>query len=224
MPARSCGKCYRYTVLDYFDAERHCLVPVLLLSHPAHHLRPSSPCPFRAALDNPLKQRNLRVHLLHPAFKHSAVAMTRFGDFAPLCHDTPSYPWCNLFYRQLRDHNSSALVGASADPATAPVGINPNCAIPFVGVDHSLANIANIIACGLSIFVVAALIWFTSRRRAAVGTSDIFLIRLTSVEMFVFPQHESNSACSLSSTSLPFLFNSSPLAPSYVRAQQHSLY
>ncbi|CAL1708377.1 unnamed protein product [Somion occarium] len=104
--------------------------------------------------------------------------MTRFGDFAPLCHDTPSYPWCNLFYRQLRDHNSSALVGASADPATAPVGINPNCAIPFVGVDHSLANIANIIACGLSIFVVAALIWFTSRRRAAVARVEfrLFLI------------------------------------------------
>jgi hypothetical protein len=28
--------------------------------------------------------------------------MTRFGDFAPLCTHTPSYPWCNLFYRQVR--------------------------------------------------------------------------------------------------------------------------
>lgn len=29
-------------------------------------------------------------------------AMTKFGDFKPLCADTPSYPWCNLFYRQVR--------------------------------------------------------------------------------------------------------------------------
>ena len=27
--------------------------------------------------------------------------MTRFGDFEPLCKNTPSYPWCNLFYRQV---------------------------------------------------------------------------------------------------------------------------
>lgn len=28
--------------------------------------------------------------------------MTRFGDFKPLCRNTPSYPWCNLFYREVR--------------------------------------------------------------------------------------------------------------------------
>ena len=27
--------------------------------------------------------------------------MTRFGDFEPLCRNTPSYPWCNLFYREV---------------------------------------------------------------------------------------------------------------------------
>lgn len=26
--------------------------------------------------------------------------MTRFGDFRALCEQAPSYPWCNLFYRQ----------------------------------------------------------------------------------------------------------------------------
>lgn len=28
--------------------------------------------------------------------------MTRFGDFQPLCTNVPSYPWCNLFYREVR--------------------------------------------------------------------------------------------------------------------------
>ncbi|KAI0074240.1 hypothetical protein K474DRAFT_81813 [Panus rudis PR-1116 ss-1] len=104
--------------------------------------------------------------------------MTRFGDFAPLCHDTPSYPWCNLFYRQIQRINPSVLSGISSNPAQAPVGINPECAIPFVGVDGSLANIANIIACGASLLVIVALIWFTSRRTAAVARSEfrIFLV------------------------------------------------
>ena len=36
-------------------------------------------------------------------FAHgSPSSMTRFGDFQPLCSSTPSYPWCNLFYRQVR--------------------------------------------------------------------------------------------------------------------------
>lgn len=28
-------------------------------------------------------------------------AMSSFGDFKPLCESTPSYPWCNIFYRQV---------------------------------------------------------------------------------------------------------------------------
>ncbi|KAK7685113.1 hypothetical protein QCA50_011952 [Cerrena zonata] len=104
--------------------------------------------------------------------------MTKFGDFAPLCHDTPSYPWCNLFYRQIQHHQSSVFTSVSSNPATAPVGINPTCGIPFVGSNGSLANIANIVACALSIFVVGALIFLTSRRRAAVGRVEfrIFLV------------------------------------------------
>ena len=130
--------------------------------------------------------------------------MTRFGDFGSLCRDTPSYPWCNLFYRQVRPqsvvavlpslttsrlrasvyvrllsgyhqlqhHAPSVLAGGpSANPKTAPVGVNQVCGIPFVGTDGSLANIANIIACGLSIIFVLYLVVVTSRRKAAVGES-----------------------------------------------------
>ncbi|KAI0737470.1 chitin synthase III catalytic subunit [Daedaleopsis nitida] len=104
--------------------------------------------------------------------------MTRFGDFAPLCKSVPSYPWCNLFYHQLQSLSNSTLVGVSADPASAPVGVNPECGIPRVGHDGSLANIANIIASGLSFLFVALLIVLTTRRRAAVGRVEfrIFLV------------------------------------------------
>ncbi|KAI8971337.1 chitin synthase III catalytic subunit [Trametes punicea] len=104
--------------------------------------------------------------------------MTHFGDFEPLCHQVPSYPWCNLFYRQLRHSNSSVLQGPSADPASAPIGVNPVCGIPLVNHDGSLANIANIIACALSMLLVLVLIFWTSRRRAAVGRVEfrLFLI------------------------------------------------
>jgi hypothetical protein len=49
------------------------------------------------------------------------------------------------------------------------VGINPECGILKAGVGGSLGNIANMIACGLSMIVVGALIIITTRRRAAVG-------------------------------------------------------
>jgi len=118
--------------------------------------------------------------------------MTRFGDFGILCAQTPSYPWCNLFYRQVPtflpslspllilltstnpfqvadNSTSSFFTGSSADPASAPVGVNPECGILRAGHDGSLGNIANIIVCALSMLLVAALIVFSSRRKAAVG-------------------------------------------------------
>ncbi|EGO03515.1 hypothetical protein SERLA73DRAFT_69380 [Serpula lacrymans var. lacrymans S7.3] len=101
--------------------------------------------------------------------------MTAFGDFQPLCSQVPSYPWCNLFYRQLLDNNSSALTGLSQNTQSAPVGINPECGIYQVGFDGSLANIANIIACALSIIFVAGLIFLTGRRKAAVGRVEIWI-------------------------------------------------
>lgn len=116
--------------------------------------------------------------------------MTRFGDFGPLCKDTPSYPWCNLFYRQVRawifpspflctstaisllhqlqHHAPLVLQGTSADPKLAPVGINPDCAIARVGTDGSLTNVANIVACALSLIFVGFLVWQATRRKAAV--------------------------------------------------------
>ncbi len=30
-----------------------------------------------------------------------ATEMTSFGDFGTLCRNIPSYPWCNLFYREV---------------------------------------------------------------------------------------------------------------------------
>lgn len=50
----------------------------------------------------------------------------------------------------------------------APVGINITCGIDRLSGSH-LGNIANIVACGVSIFVVMFLIWKVTRRVAAVG-------------------------------------------------------
>ncbi|KAF9788611.1 chitin synthase III catalytic subunit [Thelephora terrestris] len=104
--------------------------------------------------------------------------MVGFGDFKSLCEQTPSYPWCNLFYRQLENHSPSTLVNLSAIPATAPVGVNPECGIIRAGQLGSLGNIANMIVCGVSMIVVFVLIVVTTRRRAAVGRSEfrIFLV------------------------------------------------
>ncbi|GLB39475.1 putative chitin synthase III catalytic subunit [Lyophyllum shimeji] len=105
--------------------------------------------------------------------------MTRFGDFAPLCTSVPSYPWCNLFYRQLQRAANSTLVGDSADPRTAGVGINPKCFIPptFSPTTNPpsphLGNIANIIACALSLLLTLALIYLAHRRKAAVGRIEL---------------------------------------------------
>jgi hypothetical protein len=99
--------------------------------------------------------------------------MTRFGDFAVLCHQTPSYPWCNLFYRQLLDNAPTLLTGVSEDRTSAPVGVNPECGIPKVGSEGSLANVANIVACALSMIFVGLLIFLTDRRKAAVGRIEI---------------------------------------------------
>jgi len=97
-----------------------------------------------------------------------------FGDFKPLCSQTPSYPWCNLFYRQLvHDHNTNLFNNASSNTATAGVGVNPVCAIQHVGTNGSLGNIANVIVCALSMVATAALILFVQRRKAAVGRIEL---------------------------------------------------
>jgi len=95
-----------------------------------------------------------------------------------LCEQTPSYPWCNFFYRQLQTHFNATLTGLSRDPSSAPVGVNPGCGILNLGSDGSLGNIANIVACALSMIIVLGLIIVTIRRTAAVGRTEFcgFLI------------------------------------------------
>jgi hypothetical protein len=103
----------------------------------------------------------------------------QFGDFSWLCHNTPSYPWCNLFYRQMQDRKeTSVLAGLSRNANSAPVGINPHCGTLKLGSDGSLGNISNIIVCAISILVVLALIFMAHRRKAAVGRSElqVFLV------------------------------------------------
>jgi hypothetical protein len=101
--------------------------------------------------------------------------MSRFGDFKDICSNTPSYTWCNLFYRQLSENSSLSglLNGLSANATSAPVGINPTCGIPRVGNDNSIGNIANIIVCAVSMVVVVGLIFLTERRKAAVGRVEL---------------------------------------------------
>ncbi|KAF7371100.1 hypothetical protein MSAN_00744800 [Mycena sanguinolenta] len=71
--------------------------------------------------------------------------MTRFGDFDVLCKDTPSYTWCNLFYRQILHKAPTVLTNASLPTSSAGLGVNPTCSIPRMGQENSLGNIANIV-------------------------------------------------------------------------------
>jgi len=110
--------------------------------------------------------------------------MTQFGDFQPLCTNVPSYPWCNLFYRQLLRNNTHLLLPISNNTLTAPVGVNPTCGILRVGAvvsgtTTSLGNIANVAACGLSIVFTMYLIWRCERRKAAVGRIELRLLLST---------------------------------------------
>jgi len=97
-----------------------------------------------------------------------------FGSFEPLCSRMP-LAWCNLFMRQLAIHSPDVLHAPSTPLVAAPVGVNPSCGITrlsqpnAIGGGKSLGNIANIVACGLSFFVVLYLVARASRRRAAVG-------------------------------------------------------
>ncbi|THU76893.1 hypothetical protein K435DRAFT_124580, partial [Dendrothele bispora CBS 962.96] len=98
--------------------------------------------------------------------------MPSFGDFQPLCTHVPSYTWCNLFYRQIQQLDSSLLTGLSSSSDSAPVGVNPTCGIERVGNDGNIGNIADVVACALSMTVVVQLCWVTNRRVAAVGRTE----------------------------------------------------
>lgn len=88
------------------------------------------------------------------------------SDFRP-AFSTP-HPFAPVLQLQ-RTGNSNLLVDLSAKSISAPVGINPKCGIERLHQDGSLGNIANIAACGISVLVVAGLIFLCERRKAAVG-------------------------------------------------------
>lgn len=101
------------------------------------------------------------------------MGLPPFGAFKPLCTSVPSYPICNIFFRQLARASPSTIITPNGESladfeVVAPVGINPECGIPRWADGH-IGNIANIVACGVSIFVTLYLIWRAHRRVAAVG-------------------------------------------------------
>ncbi|KIM69368.1 hypothetical protein SCLCIDRAFT_103250 [Scleroderma citrinum Foug A] len=128
--------------------------------------------------------------------------MTRFGDFQSLCSQVPSYPWCNLFYRQLLHNDPLDLTGLSANETTAPVGVNPQCGIPNIKAHGSLGNIANIIACGISVFIVLWLIVLAGRRKAAVGRTEIRIFFFIYLVTLPFQLLTTGSVLEQGSTSL----------------------
>ncbi|KAB5588357.1 Chitin synthase export chaperone [Ceratobasidium theobromae] len=116
------------------------------------------------------------------------MSLPPFGAFRPLCRSVPSYPICNLFTRQLFTDFPNVLASYNFNRDVSGVGVNPQCAIPQAtagagagqngGGGSGLGNIANVIACGLSIVFVIFLIAKCSRRKAAVGRVELraFLI------------------------------------------------
>jgi len=94
--------------------------------------------------------------------------MDRFGAFDWICSNVPSYPYCNIFYRQLLDHDPALLLGLSEDPNSAPVGVNPVCGIQRLAHGSQLGNIANTVVAGLSVFLALYLSQRVASRRAAV--------------------------------------------------------
>ncbi|KZP13307.1 hypothetical protein FIBSPDRAFT_897560 [Athelia psychrophila] len=61
----------------------------------------------------------------------------------------------------------------SASTSSAPAGVNPECGTLLAGSDHSLGNIANIIACALSMLFCAGLVVLAGQRKAAVGRTKL---------------------------------------------------
>ncbi|CAE6527791.1 unnamed protein product [Rhizoctonia solani] len=111
------------------------------------------------------------------------MSIPPFGAFRPLCRSVPSYPICNLFTRQLFTDFPGYLEQYGFSQDVSGVGVNPQCAIPQAtagagagqngGGGSGLGNIANVIACGLSMVFVIFLIAGCSRRKAAVGRVEL---------------------------------------------------
>ena len=102
----------------------------------------------------------------------------------------PLYLSCRLLKpilsSQIADNSTSFFTGASANPTSAPISVNPECGILKAGADGSLGNIANTIVCVLSMVFVAGLVAFSSRRKSAVGEfPDLFVSLIALVQWSV---------------------------------------
>ncbi|GJJ13091.1 hypothetical protein Clacol_007341 [Clathrus columnatus] len=128
--------------------------------------------------------------------------MVSFGDFSSLCANVPSFPWCNLFYRQLQFTDSIIL----APPSIAGVGINPVCDIPHLDPSSSqFGNIANVVLCGVSFFITLGLIVITWRRKAAVARIELLYLLICYAISLVFQLLTTSSFLEQGSTALVVL-------------------
>lgn len=114
--------------------------------------------------------------------------------------NVPSYPTCNLFFRQLLHTSppslstlfptlsSTSLSDSNMDQAieTASVGVDPVCGLGRLGVGHGVGGTANVVLCAVAIPVVIAMVWATWRRNAAVGRLE-FVLLLTVCPLLVSP-------------------------------------
>ncbi|ORY35850.1 chitin synthase III catalytic subunit-domain-containing protein [Naematelia encephala] len=125
-----------------------------------------------------------------------------FGAFSWICSHTP-LPHCNLFFQQLFENGGGqGLVrifpassdffnqynvtanNVSDDPnvlaarTQAGVGVGSQCEIPHVGNRGSVGDVALVVISGLSTFFALYLVWHATRRRAAVGRSELRLFLL----------------------------------------------
>ncbi|KAM0787165.1 hypothetical protein ACM66B_006415 [Microbotryomycetes sp. NB124-2] len=124
------------------------------------------------------------------------MVLFQFGNFDYACRHIPSYPYCNLFVRQLLVNPKNLQAPASQllglpDGAISSqavqsytselgVGVNPACYIPRMeqvgGQAGSLGNIANLILCGLSVLIGIGLALGAIRRAAAVGRLEMAVL------------------------------------------------
>ncbi|SGY38764.1 BQ5605_C003g02067 [Microbotryum silenes-dioicae] len=129
------------------------------------------------------------------------MVLFKFGNFDWACREVPSFPACNLFFRQLLVHPkglaapATDLLGLPTDAAeiqstlqTLGVGVRPSCYIPRMhavgGQNGSLGNVANIAVCGLSVLIGIALCVMAGRRTAAVARKEmqVFLLMFCLVQ------------------------------------------
>lgn len=96
-----------------------------------------------------------------------------YGRYDYFCEHIPSVATCNLFFRQF--YGSTSENNGVVDSG---VGINPICAIPNIGASNSIGNVANIVICGLSVFVALFIAFAAFRRIAAVGRVEFASLAL----------------------------------------------